>query len=149
MSKNGSPQGHPLARERLEPIIRAMRPDLHSSIILLRSLVHVYYNIRYIGVDVALTKLLDGLKRDGVLCHQVFDTVLVIYQDLGLPLRDIRLLRDLIPDHLVGPSGEIVWVADKPPRWHRSGSNGVSHGDVSTSTADSSSPDEGDDSANP
>lgn len=119
MSKNGSPQGHPLARERLEPIIRAMRPDLHSSIILVRSLVHVYYNIRYIGVDVSLTRVLDELKRDGALCHEVFDTYLAIYSELGLALRDIRLLRDLIPDHLVGPDGCVVWVADKPPKWRR------------------------------
>jgi hypothetical protein len=139
VSKNGSPQGHPLARERLEPIIRALRPDLHSSIILLRSLVHVYYNIRYIGVDVAMTRSLEELKREGVLCHQAFDTFLAIYADLGLSLRELRLLRDLIPDHLVGPSGEIVWVADKPPKWHQCGS---------TSPADKPSSDE-DGSTNP
>lgn len=149
MSKNGSPQGHPLARERLEPIIRALRPDLHSSIILLRSLVHVYYNIRYIGVDVTVTRSLEELKREGVLCHQVFDTFLAIYADLGLPLRELRLLRDLIPDHLVGPSGDFVWAADKPPKWRRSGSNGASHEDASTPTADKSSSDEEEGSTTP
>lgn len=119
MSNNGSSNGHSLARERLEPIVRRMRPDLRLSVEIVRSVVHVYYNIRYIDMDRQLIGVLEDLKRKGVLCQSIFDAFSAIYEELGLSPQALGILHDLIPDHLVGPDGTIIWVAERPspPLW--------------------------------
>lgn len=102
------------ARDRLEPLVRDMRPDLYSSADLIRALVHVYYNVRYIGTNRRLVGCIETLKEEGVLCCEVFESLYRIYRSLDRSTQELRLLFDMLPDHLLDAEGNIVWVSDRP-----------------------------------
>jgi hypothetical protein len=105
------------ARERLEPLVSDMRPDLHSSLDLIRALVHVYHNVRYLGVDRRLLGCIETLKEEGVLFCETFESLYRIYLSLGRPPQELRLLYDMLPDHLLDADGKIVWVSDRPQNY--------------------------------
>ncbi|MCC6563273.1 hypothetical protein IT087_00090 [Candidatus Uhrbacteria bacterium] len=106
-------------RERLLPLILRMRPDFHSCITITRSLIHVFYNVRYIGMDVPWIECLDALKNEGVLYHEVFNSIVELFKERAewQPfVRELRILQDMRPDHLVGPEDKVIWVSERPPR---------------------------------
>lgn len=136
MSENGS-NGHRFgtsaerqaaARAVLEPLVRLMVPDVRSALTITRSLITTYYNLRYIGDDVRLLDALAGLKAQGVLHREALDVLREICREMDSRpeapadphlafLRQLNIMQDILPDHLYGEDGKIVWMSDKPPRY--------------------------------
>ena len=116
------------ARALLEPLVRSMVPDVRSALTITRSLITTYYNLRYIGDDARLLDALGQLKERGVLHREALDALREICRDIDSRpdapadphygfLRQLNVLQDILPDHLYGEEGKIIWTADKPPRF--------------------------------
>jgi len=136
MSENGS-NGHRFgtsaerqaaARAVLEPLVNMMVPDVRSALTITRSLITTYYNLDYIGDDVRLLDALAGLKVQGVLHREALGALREICRAMDLRpeapvdphhafLRQLNIMQEILPDHLHGPDGKIVWTADRPPKW--------------------------------
>lgn len=105
-------------RERLRPLIQGCKPDLRSCVTITRSLIHVFYNVHYIDRDRDWVETLEALKSEGVLYHEVFKTILELFDEREewKPLiRDMNILQDMRPDYLFGRK-RILCVVERPPK---------------------------------
>ena len=107
-------------RERLQPLIIGMKPDLRSCVTVTRSLSHVYYGLQTGVVDPGWIDLLMAMKDEGILYREVFEAILEIFKehDAWRPLvRDMNILVDTRPDFVWGRK-RIIQVVERPSR-HR------------------------------
>ncbi|KAA0206140.1 hypothetical protein EDM68_03260 [Candidatus Uhrbacteria bacterium] len=86
---------------------------------LIRHLAHVYWNLRYIGVDRPLVARIERAKTDGAEWRDFKDVLLERYRredatDRGGRCAAFHAALSLLPDHLLDAHGAIVWVAERP-----------------------------------
>lgn len=104
-------------REILATMGRYQVPAVH----VLRHLTHVYWNMRYIGVDTHLIERIERAKMAGAeWLHMLIaleDALRTADEfDQGRRVAEFHACLEMIPDHLLGPDGKVVWVAVRPKK---------------------------------
>lgn len=87
----------------------------------LRHLTHVYWNMRYLGVDQRLIERIQRAKADGAeWLHMLIaleDALRTADEaDQGRRVAEFNACLEMIPDHLLGPDGKAAWVAARPKK---------------------------------
>ncbi len=95
------PDGVSFSAERLRPLIEKRIADIATSVSVMKSYFHTYRNVRYISRDLELCEAFERLAADRCGSSDVFDGIVSVYKALGRSTRELHLLRDLCPDHVV------------------------------------------------
>ncbi|MEI7512123.1 MAG: hypothetical protein WCK01_01545 [Candidatus Uhrbacteria bacterium] len=102
--------------DELLPLIATQQvPAAH----LIRHLTHVYWNMRYIGVDTALVARIQAAKVVGIEWRDFKDMLFDRYRgqdalDGGHRCAGFHAALSMIPDHLLDVDGNIVWNSERP-----------------------------------
>ncbi len=87
----------------------------------LRHLTHVYWNMRYLGVDTRLVERIKRAKADGAEWLHMLIALEDAFRkadeaDQGRRVPELNACLEMLPDHLLGPDGKIAWVAVRPKK---------------------------------